>query len=327
MNCNNCGSPLIPGDQFCKNCGTPVPNNSVQNPNVGVNGPVIQPTMQPVQPEPQQVFQQPVQTVETMNMSQPMNNVSTPTMQPQNVNPTPSPVQPQPTNKNNTVLFVIIGVVLVGIIIVLAVLLMNKKEQPVTNGTNGNTSGDNVAQLAQTNTYEVTGIGYKFDVPTDIVYEKDSEQIMFGNEAKGWVAMVSLFDSYYSEISSNSTLFAQTMNDLGYSISNTEVKTIGNKEYVVFDGEYEGMVYTMAFTELPNNNTAMIMIIDMNNVSTNQYLEDVNKILETAEYAGSYRGIEFNAEFPSLDGAFNNITSPETQPEVTPENDPTNVTE
>ena len=35
MNCKKCGFQLTENDQFCKNCGTPVENTSVQNNNGG----------------------------------------------------------------------------------------------------------------------------------------------------------------------------------------------------------------------------------------------------------------------------------------------------
>lgn len=328
MNCNNCGAPLVPGDQFCKNCGTPVSNNSVQNQNVGVEpvqtvnpnvAPVNNSVEMPVQnPTPINIeVETPVQStipsqtpinggietpVQNVTPSIPVNNgIETPVQNPvPNQDSTPMPTTPK--QSNNNIIFIIIGVVMLIIIIVLAIMLVTKdgSSNNVVNSTTNNTDNGEVTPLSQPTTYQVYALGHSFDVPTDVVYEKDTDKIAFGNEAEGWVAQLEVAATDFTQIVQRMSDLATTFQSSGYQIVNTtELKNINGKQYIVMDLAYNTTNLTIAITELSNGYIGCITLVDViENQIASTYLESVNEIISTANYVGTTSNMEIS-EIPN----------------------------
>ena len=87
MNCPKCNAPLNEGDKFCQTCGS-------------VIQPAVQPQEQPVAP-----------TVVENNMQQPMANMAPPVNNVQQIAPVGNiPSEPK---KNNTIVYVLLGVIAV----------------------------------------------------------------------------------------------------------------------------------------------------------------------------------------------------------------------
>ena len=147
MNCKKCGFQLTESDQFCKNCGTPVDNTSVQNNNEGLGN-------QTPQTYTQSAVQQP-------NVSQqPMNNYNGPTMQQQSWT---SGYNAQPinqTSKSSNTKFIMIGIIvavaIVGIIAAISAFGGNKSNSPKT-GSGGSSviNNNNKEQLFVENQWKL----------------------------------------------------------------------------------------------------------------------------------------------------------------------------
>ena len=147
MNCKKCGFQLTENDQFCKNCGTPVDNTSVQNNNEGLGN-------QTPQTYTQSAVQQP-------NVSQqPMNNYNGPTMQQQSWT---SGYNAQPinqTSKSSNTKFIMIGIIvavaIVGIIAAISAFGGNKSNSPKT-GSGGSSviNNNNKEQLFVENQWKL----------------------------------------------------------------------------------------------------------------------------------------------------------------------------
>jgi len=319
MNCKNCGAPLIPGDQFCKNCGAPVSNNSVQNQNIGVNPNQSQMSNMT---QPSNMAPNMVQPTNTMpNMGQSSNSIPNMGQQPNvvpnmgqssnsmsNMRPTSNPV---PQKSNNNFIFIIIGAVLVVIIIILAILLITKDgtSNQVVNTNNNNNSSGEVTPVSQTSTYKVTAIGHSFDVPVDVVYEKDTSQVIFGKESAGWVAEVIASPENYETYKLNKEQIVQNLESSGFTIiGNAEEKTVGNKKYIVIDTVFGTDNCTFAITELSSGYVAVIAIVDViENKQGSLYLEDVNNIIKTAKYIGNTSNMETNNMPESWTNAFDGL--------------------
>lgn len=239
MNCPKCNAPLNEGDKFCQTCG------SVIN----------QPTPQPEQPQVvENNVQQPVQTpVVENNMQQPMPNMQQPM---NNVQPQVAPVGNVPTEpkKNNTIVYVLLGViaVLLAGVIFLAVSSGSddkEKEDKKDDKEIVEEKDDDDDEEVVASNYTKSNVNeYTFELPKGYSAGYYSDNVIFYDDdmidVEGYVSSMNMA---YSNI--DKELTKANFTSMGITnVSYTE-KKVNNKNLLVFSGEYQGYKMEIIYVE------------------------------------------------------------------------------
>lgn len=88
MNCKNCGSPLENNTKFCANCGATVEPEVIPNPSAqSIFGAPTEQTVQPQPVEPQPIEPQPVEPVQPVESIPPIPPIDEPTLEPLGMQP------------------------------------------------------------------------------------------------------------------------------------------------------------------------------------------------------------------------------------------------
>lgn len=272
MNCKKCGFQLTENDQFCKNCGTPVENTSVQNNNGGF--------------------------VNQQNFSGPaMNNNAGPAMQQQSwtngYNTQPS----QPAKGNNTKYIIIgivaVAVIAVGIILATNVFGGNKENNNNNNNNNGGSTvnNNNNNNNNNTSTYTVKFKGFTFKVPTNLIYETRIDSIVVGDEASTWAAYIEVVEGSYSKIVSNKGQLQGAYQKSGYTATPAAEKTIGGMSFITLEISMGGANAVLGFTKANSMNIFGVTAYNSDNEIDYSLLEKVAGILSSAEYSGTANNI------------------------------------
>lgn len=276
MNCKKCGFQLTVNDQFCKNCGTPVDNTSVQNNNVGLGSQQTQTYMRPAMQQ-QSVSQQPMNNYNGHTMQQP-SWTSGYNAQPIN----------QPSKNSNTkfiIIGIIVAVVIVGIIVAVSVFGSNK-----SNNSGPNNGGSSVVNNSNSN-YTVKFNGFTFKIPTNLVYETKSDAILLGDEGDTWAAAIEVIEGSYSQILSKKSQLQGVYQSSGYTSSAAVEKTIGGMPFITLEVSKDGTNSLLGLTKANSMNLFGITIYNMENGYDYKVLEKLSSILSSAEYSGATNNI------------------------------------
>lgn len=266
MNCKKCGFQLNERDQFCKNCGTPVDNASVQNNNEGLGNQTMQDYSQP--------------TIQQQNMSQQsMNNYNDPNMQQPNLT---SGYNSQPTNqtsKNSNTKFIIIGIVVVALVVgvIVAINLLNNNKS----GSNNNSSVAN-----NNSSYTVKFNGFTFKIPTNLVYETQTNFISLGDEEGTWAAHIEVIEGTYSKMLSNKSQLQSLFQKEGFTASAAEEKTIGRMPFITLELSKGGINALIGYAKATSTNLFGVTLYNMDNEYDYKTLKEVSNVLSSAEYTG-----------------------------------------
>lgn len=282
MNCKKCGFQLTENDQFCKNCGTPVNSTSVQNNNEGLEN-------QNTQTYTQQ-----------QNVSQqPMNNYSQPAMQQPSWT---SGYNAQPINqapKNSNTKFIIIGIIvavaIVGIIVAISAFGGNK-----SNNSGTNNGGSSVVNNSNSS-YTVKFNGFTFKIPTNLVYETQSDAVLLGDEEGTWAAYIEVIEGSYSQMLSKKSQLQSVYQSMGYTSSAAVEKTIGGMPFITLEISKSGTNALLGLAKANSMNLFGITAYNVENEYDYKLLETVSSILSTAEYSGATNNMSV-FEKPDMSG-------------------------
>lgn len=282
MNCKKCGFQLTENDQFCKNCGTPVINTSVQNNNEGLENQNTQTYTQ------QQSVSQ-----------QPMNNYNGPAMQQPSWT---SGYNAQPINqapKNNNTKFIIIGIIvavaIVGIIVAISAFGGNK-----SNNSGTNNGGSSVVNNSNSS-YTVKFNGFTFKIPTNLVYETQSDAVLLGDEEGTWAAYIEVIEGSYSQMLSKKSQLQSVYQSMGYTSSAAVEKTIGGMPFITLEISKSGTNALLGLAKANSMNLFGITAYNVENEYDYKLLETVSSILSTAEYSGTTNNMSV-FEKPDMSG-------------------------
>lgn len=282
MNCKKCGFQLTENDQFCKNCGTPVNNISVQNNNEGLENQNTQTYTQ------QQSVSQ-----------QPMNNYSQPAMQQPSWT---SGYNAQPINqapKNSNTKFIIIGIIVavavVGIIVAISAFGGNK-----SNNSGTNNGGSSVVNNSNSS-YTVKFNGFTFKIPTNLVYETQSDAVLLGDEEGTWAAYIEVIEGSYSQMLSKKSQLQSVYQSMGYTSSAAVEKTIGGMPFITLEISKSGTNALLGLAKANSMNLFGITAYNVENEYDYKLLETVSSILSTAEYSGATNNMSV-FEKPDMSG-------------------------
>ena len=228
MNCPKCNAPLNEGDKFCQTCGS-------------VIQPTIQPQEQPVAP-----------TVVENNMQQPMTNMAPPVNNVQQIAPVGNiPSEPK---KNNTIVYVLLGViaVLLAGVIFLAVSSGSddkEKEDKKDDKTEVKEEEKKDEDEVIASNYTKSNVNeYTFELPKGYSAGFYSENVVFYDDdmidVEGYVSSMNMA---YSNI--DKELTKANFTSMGITnVSYTE-KKVNNKNLLVFSGEYQGYKMEIIYIE------------------------------------------------------------------------------
>ena len=230
MNCKKCNAPLNDGDMFCKNCGTRVVidemnNREEQN---------VEPNNQPMNSQ-------------SMNYEQPMNN------QPMNYGPmynNPNNYNQQyyqPPKSNNLAIFAIIGVVLVAAIAAVVIIVTKPFGNGSSSGESGSGSG---SAVVQNNTYSVDYKGFRFQIPSDCLTENKTRYLAVGDYDNTWAGLLEVETIRYEEMKARKDMLNQEYIKNGYNATAAQIKTIAGVEVIVMEISKAGTEYVFAIGKL-----------------------------------------------------------------------------
>lgn len=276
MNCKRCGYVLTDNDQFCKNCGAAVYNTSAQNNNVGLGN-----------SQTQNYTQSNMQQQSISQQS--MNNYSQPAMQQPNW---ASGYNGQPINqipKNNNTKFIIIGiivaVVIVGVIVAISVFGSNK-----SNNSGTNNGGSSVVNNSNSN-YTVRFNGFTFKVPTNLVYEAQTDALILADEEGTWVASIEVIEGSYSQVLSRKSQLQSLYQSMGYTSSVAVEKTIGGMPFITLEISKSGVNALLGVAKANSMNLFGITVYNKDNTYDYKLLETISSVLSSAEYTGATNNI------------------------------------
>ena len=268
MNCKKCGFQLTENDQFCKNCGTPVNSTSVQNNNEGLENQNTQTYTQ------QQSVSQ-----------QPMNNYSQPAMQQPSWT---SGYNAQPINqapKNSNTKFIIIGII-VAVAIVVIIVAISAFGGNKSNNSGTNNGGSSVVNNSNSS-YTVKFNGFTFKIPTNLVYETQSDAVLLGDEEGTWAAYIEVIEGSYSQMLSKKSQLQSVYQSMGYTSSAAVEKTIGGMPFITLEISKSGTNALLGLAKANSMNLFGITAYNVENEYDYKLLETVSSILSTAEYSGA----------------------------------------
>ena len=286
MNCKKCGSLLTENDQFRKNCGASViaqeEQNNVQQ-SVNNQADLMQQT----------VNNQPDLTQHPMNIAQPINNMqqnysnSNQNSWQNNYNPTPNYQQQKPNSNGK---FIGIGI---AVVVVIVGIIFGMKF--FGNGGNNNYSGGNSGGSEISNntnsTYSVRFKGFTFKIPTNLIYNTDSDTLYIGDEADTWQAAIVVVSGSFNQLQSNKNNLITVYQQAGYGAANVNQKTYGGLDFITIELTHSGQKAILGFAKANSMYLFGATTYNLDNSFDYNLLSNVAKVLSTAEYSGETNNI------------------------------------
>ena len=251
MNCPKCNSPLNEGDKFCQVCGSVV-NNEPQQPAVEPAPAAPQPAVQEVAPvaEAQPAPAPQAQPVVNNMPQQPAPMQPTNYNQP-NIMPSAQPMSPtQPPKKNNTIVFVLIGIVAVLLVLVFVLLGTGDKEEekPAENTPQTEVKDEETVEPVAKYTTTTVG-GFKFKLPEGYYAELYEGEVVLYDEGMNFEAYVSAIDGNFDEIDKEG--YKAYLTSCGLTNVTYSTKTVNGKNMLIFKADYSG--YTVEYIYVKYN--------------------------------------------------------------------------
>ena len=330
MNCQKCGSPLVPGDKFCNTCGTqvmqeqPVMNQMPTGMNMGMNNTMGAP-MNNQQPEvatqqhPLMMNQNdlnmnamstPAPTMNQMPQDNSM-NMGTNTFMPTDNgmgmntmgmgmgNQIPQPMSaPSAMNMGTGPMGATTPnqgnskLVLAGVAIAVVILIGIFIFFGNGNSLGGKQVGKGGDVEKEVPTYTVKVNGFSFKVPQTYIYEVRNGYLLLTDETDSWILRLSVQKMSYESLKTNMEQLKPTAEKQGYKAEEAEVKTFSGVELIKFNFEASGMKYNGGYAKINSMYLATIEGFNQDNTYDEDLLKKAAAIIKTAEYTGDTANME-----------------------------------
>lgn len=322
MFCKNCGTKIEGEMKFCPSCGTVVDNNeegsiTVDNNDTSTvtseNSPVNNVTS----------YQSPA----TDNYSMPNANsygTNYSSQVPNGGMQQPMYNQPygNPTNngkKNNSVVFIIIGIAVALVVCVGIIIYSNMKNNNdntrsnsnVTSNSNSNLisnsnsnsySNSNLISNSNSNSYSNSNItsnptsnvptgntitfkGYVFQVPTNYTAQTKTSQLQLIGKNNIDVAAINIQAGNFDSIKASKETIKTYMTNAGYTVNNIQINTYGGVEFVTAEVNQSGRNMILGYAKLNASTIFMVVTASTNNVLNYNVLNEVAPMITTAKVA------------------------------------------
>ncbi len=309
MFCKNCGTKIEGEMKFCPSCGTIVDNNEESKGEVESS---------------QSKMNVSVDTVTSMNDNTQVNNSSSyqssytsdssvgsqstygnTTQSEQNV-AMQQPMYNQPymnsTNngkKNNSIVFIIIGIVVAFIICVgIIIYSNNKNNKPRTNSNSNITSNLNSNIVSNSNsnltsnytsnattTNTITFKGYVFQIPSNYKASTTSSQLQLIGNNNTDVAAINIQSGNFESIKTSKETITSYMTNAGYAVSNIQIKYYNGVEFVTAEVAQGAKKMILGYAKLNATTIFMVVTGNTNNILNYNALNDIAPMITTASVA------------------------------------------
>lgn len=317
MYCKKCGFMLKEGDRFCTNCGEDnsniINNNSINNQNNDevVVAPInVIPDNDKVEVAPVNVNQNIVNDQNNFNQGTIQNNM--PYMNNNQNNNMPymnnnqnnnmsymnnNQYQPNNNKKDNTALYIILGVVAILIVIGLVISIVfkqasNEEQDDINNdslnnseninndnNSNYNNSYNNSSTL--TNTRVETFSNYKFDVPTDYQTNIENDMLYIYDSSKSWYGFIQVLELDYDIAKTHFSTIKTTLEEEGMKVVNHSTKYYDGKEYVIFEVTQENIKLIMGLYKINSKDAIMFAVGNTSNTFDYSLVEKFTPIVSS----------------------------------------------
>lgn len=273
MNCKKCGAPLVENDQFCKNCGAAVNEIGAQN---NVSG--SQTTFT------QNEFVVSQQSMNNGMVGQSMNNYQQPTNGYMNSYNSQQMYNQPPKSNNIKYILIGFGVAIVVIVVIFAILIFALGG--LNNNLVGNYEGtvDGGSTINNKSTYTVKFKEFTFKIPTDLVYETQSDYILLGDEDGTWASYIEVTECSYNQLLSNKKQLQGIYQQQGFTSSEAVTKTIGGLDFITLEISRGGQNALLGLAKANSMNVFGITAYTQANDFDYDLLESISSILKTAEF-------------------------------------------
>lgn len=295
MNCKNCGYVLTSGDQFCKNCGTPVPSNNVEMAKPDL---MASPTNISTQNSSINNHQVNANSNQNYNQTYAGNTYNNQNNMSNNY---------QNNKKKSNIIPILIGVacvVIVGVVCLFVGKNMaesnNKndiKDNDVNDNTNNNSNNNdnNNPTNVSNNTTKVRFGGYVFSIPNTYEYEVTYDTMYIVNSSTQEAGMIQIADINYQDYLIIKDIYKENLIEKGFQISKFGEQKIKNKSYLVLEASLNNEKIISLFTAASSNQMFIAAVSNYNSKTLNTYAD----ILASASSNNSSYSID-SSEFSTI---------------------------
>lgn len=203
--------------------------------------------------------------------------------------------------KNSTLKFVLIfvgiAVIVAAIIIAVAICSGNKvdkkddikvsKNEVITNIDDEDEEEKEVVVKPTTkSTYTVKFEGFTFKIPTDLVYQTETDAVLLGDEDGTWAATISVIGGSYNQLASNKSQLQSRFQQQGYTTSAAVEKTISGMPFIVLEGSMGGQNALIAYAKANSMYIFALTAFNLDNEFDYEILENISSVLSSAEFTG-----------------------------------------
>ncbi|MBQ6497971.1 MAG: hypothetical protein IJI58_04590 [Bacilli bacterium] len=294
MNCKKCGSPIVGNDQFCTNCGepinSPVEQTEVLNPEQPVQPEAVAQAVEPMAAPVADPMAAPVADPMAAPVAEP---VAAPVADPMAA-PVATPVseQPvaQPAAKNNNILYIVIGVVVVAALIAGAIIFTSGKGSGTGGTADSGNSGGTATPVSKTSS-KATHNGFTFTIPGDYIYEVTADELLVSDEKGTWMAEIIVEEGSFEALKANKDKMKGILKTNGIDSNDAAIKTLGGNEYIVLEIAQGGDKALFGMTKINAMNYASVTVQTKDNEYDYKLLETVAGIVSSAETASNSNSI------------------------------------
>lgn len=306
MKCVRCGFSLNEGDQFCEKCGA-------------VTG------LQPIRKHVIETNQENIETISNANtdlngFGKSKIDVSKSTDYEKNIDQAEKNNTPKSeTNKNNNTpkkeendkrfikIITILAIILVGLAVLIAIIRAAKEyddddEEQKSESKTISVFYQNITEN-QTNTISnqnsdsktVTFKEFKFEIPEEITYQIENDNLLIANEDEEWIAQISIIEGKtLDDFKEQENITKESLQENGITTSIIKTQKYSGLEYIAIEAIYDNTADVLiSICEANEEDSFEINIFEEYNYEA---LREIVKILSTVKYTGKQSSSEDNDE-------------------------------